>query len=144
MTSADAAGELARQAFQAAMNGNLDSAWQDLLTISNRFGEEGVGRALLLWIDQVVQRHEMKDLAGSGMVPVPVFLDGDKERPADDMSPEEAWAGRLIAARAMNDGDMFNAVLASVPEDGTNAHLGVLLSVCAKTVRLMLGIPDEA
>jgi hypothetical protein len=136
---------LAQFAFQAAMNGSADMAYQRLVQIGAKFGGEGVGKAVLIWCDQVVNRSpKPQEIDGVLHVASPVFEDLDgKERAVDDTTPQQAWAARMVATRANNDQAGMDALILSMPGTPDDCLLQ-LLFVCARSVRLLMGLDADA
>jgi hypothetical protein len=124
--------DLATAAFQAAYAGDDDEAWRHVVAIA-RSGGPALQKALLIWVDKTIDVIGVNpgDLAGFAFE-----QDGSGEPiDIDEALPEVAWAGRMFAARANNDGETWRALLGTVPTDAATLgrYIWALLTIMATT-----------
>lgn len=127
---------LAGNALRAAYADNLPLANTIIERIDAECGVEGVTLAILGWSDTLIKRTP--HLTGK---PVRLaFMNADSGRVdenADDVPQEVRWAGRLIAARAADDEQTWNALIDALPRDeaAVGRHVGHLLQMVALNLR---------
>ena len=114
---------LAGAALQGAVAQDLPATAAAMNAISAEYGSEGLTEAIIAWCDALT--------AGPGWVD-----ETGLARTADDVDPQVRWAGRIVMARAREDKDTFDALIAALPDDGMagSQHLAVLLNLIAKTL----------
>lgn len=139
--------DLARQAVEAAMGEDWDAASSVTQAISDDAGGHGTALALLAWCDWlIISQNRARGQADDGAAELarPVWMNpatGQIVKNADDVPPSVAWAGQLVAARAVKDMASFNALLSAMPADGKarGQYAGALLQACAIEMRTAQG-----
>lgn len=124
----------ATRAFDAYLSGDRAGADEALDQLNTRHGPAGITGALLVWCDTALSAIPR----GEG----PVRLEwvdsttGNVHGNPDQVPPAEQWAGRLLAARAAGDRDMFIALVNSAPPDEQSVrdHVGAMLQMAARIV----------
>ncbi|MCP2339221.1 hypothetical protein [Actinomadura rupiterrae] len=130
----------------ASLTAALASDWHRAMRLLQQVGDEcgpdGVDRALLALCDTAIHV--------SGIVPgTPVAIswqavdgDGAITGPDEVTRPEVVWAGRMLAARAADDEEQWDALLAAAPEDeiAFGRHAGALLEMSALIIAREKGV----
>jgi len=133
----------ATTALDAAIANDPDAYAKAMRSLSRNYGGEGVGAAMLAWVDTLLVEIQAP---GGKVIFAPAWMAVDeatadagsgKINGADDTPPEARWAGRLIAARANDDEATYLAVLHSAPQDerAWSRHVNALAMTVALTIR---------
>lgn len=124
---------LAGAALQGAVAQDLAATAAAMNAISAEYGSEGLTEAIIAWCDTLTAAYPLPagDLTGTGRVD-----ETGLARTAEDVDPQVRWAGRIVMARAREDKDTFDALIAALPDDGMagSQYLAVLLNLIAKTL----------
>ena len=128
---------LAAKALHYAMAEDWERASRAVQVLGDAFGGDGCVTAMLGWADTLISRTP--GLAGDGR-PVRLAFQtletGHIDYNADDVPDDVRWAGRLLAARAADDRDTFEALINSVPDDATwSKYVGAVLKMSALNLR---------
>lgn len=127
---------LASDALRCAVAGDRERAFRVVERIGDECGGEGLALAMVGWSDTLIAR--VPNLTGK---PVRLaFMQADSGRVdenADDVPAEVRWSGRLLAARAADDRQTWNALIDALPEDGEQVghHVGCFLGMVALNIR---------
>ena len=126
---------LAGAALQGAVDQDAPAAAAAINAISAEHGGEGLTEAIIAWCDTLTALLPLPrggDLVGLGWID-----ETGQARTADDVDPQVRWAGQIVTARACEDKDTFNALIADLPDDGMagSQHLAVLLRLIAANLR---------
>lgn len=133
---------LASTAFDAALAGAWPKAARAIVRINDECGGEGLGAALLAWIDAYVDHAT--DGAPTRARPRMAYINtetGALDREDSGSLPDEVrWAGQLIGARAAMDEQRYVELLAELPDEGFEIGERVLtvLRLVATTIN---GLP---
>jgi hypothetical protein len=127
-----------------ALNCGVSDKWEEAAGFVKQLGEEtgsdGVYVALIGWCDTYL-----------GIEGVPIgaqtcisfqALECGAIGSADEVPADVAWAGRMLAARAADDADNWEALCEALPEDGhvVARHVMRLLEMCAYGIRRAKGM----
>lgn len=124
---------LAMAALNAMQRGDHPAVDRALDQLAARHGPQGITNALVIWCDAALARIP----AGAG----PVTLEwvdqhtGRVTRNPSSIPPAERWAGRMLAARAAGDLDMFRALAEAVPPERVGEHVGALVQMAARIIQ---------
>jgi hypothetical protein len=122
---------LAGAALQGSVDQDAPATAAAINAISAEYGGEGLTEAIIAWCDTLTAA---RPLPREGLSPGPAgSVEPDWPSAADDVDPQVRWAGRMVMARAREDKDTFNALIAALPDDGMagQQHLAVLLNLIA-------------
>jgi hypothetical protein len=130
---------LAVDALKAARSHDWDTATRAMQRIGDECGPEGVELAVRTMAEAVTARF-----GHAPGRPVTIRLatsgNGLLGQPAGETtSPELIWAGRMLAARAADDADTWDALITALPNDPRvmGRHVGQFLQMCAHTLNLL-------
>lgn len=130
---------LAGEALRAALNSDWPGAVDLVAAIGRECGGEGVQTALLAWSDTLIAERP----SPSGLPVHLVFWDAETcGRVEPECVPDRAlWAGRMLAARAAEDKDMWFALLDALPDDPAvvGSHVGAVLETVALGIHTTKG-----
>lgn len=124
---------LARQAFQAAANEENANAAVLVSQIWKTAASEGFGLAAMRWTSLVVENHPVWRHGPPDTDLRPDWSEND--RPP---TPQEKWAGDMIAARAMDDEARFWGTALQSPM-GDASYMLALVETCGATFRDIIG-----
>jgi hypothetical protein len=131
-----AALQMAADALNAAIAEDWDAARKTLRNLSDEHGGEGVGIALLGWCDVLIS----KTLGLRGSAVELLFMEKSTGAigHARRVPREVSWAGQMLAARAANDRDTWDALLQSLPDStiAASVYVSALLEVVALNLRI--------
>ena len=138
---------LAGAALQASVDQDAPATAAAINAISAEYGGEGLTEAIIAWCDTLARAHPLppEEISPGPAGSVTPAWPGA----ADDVDPQVRWAGRMVMARAREDKDTFNALIAALPDDGMarSQHLAVLLNLIATNLSPVrsgqLPPPDE-
>ncbi|RCG21952.1 hypothetical protein DQ384_36445 [Sphaerisporangium album] len=135
--------DYAADALNAALRSDGDAPVNAISALSQQHGGEGVGQAMVAWIDTLIARTP--GLA-RGMRVRLVWEDFQTRQRSDisDVDPVEMWAGQLIAARVADDRDTFRALLQAIPcgdSDAPGSYVGGLLEAVALNLEHVPRLP---
>ena len=145
MSLQERARELSVEALHAAMRNDWDAAAAAMQALSNETGGPGIRFALTAFCDWLITAQNRvqgkPDFDAPGIVR-PAWLNaetGQVDTSAGDVPPAARWAGQLAVARAAMDKPAFDALLASMPEDGLERgrYAAALLEGCAASVNAL-------
>lgn len=138
---------LAGAALQAAIDQDAPATAAAINAISAEYGGEGLTEAIIAWCDTLTGAHPLRP---EGASPGPAgSVTPAWPSAADDVDPQVQWAGQIVMARAREDKDTFNALLAALPDDGMagSQYLAGLLNLIATNLSPVrsgqLPKPDE-
>lgn len=132
---------LVSEALTAAVFEDWRSSVATLMQLQDEHGAEVLPVAMLAWIDTMLD--VVPQTTGKLVIPAFYCLAHGHITDVDNTSPEVAWCGRLIAARANDDEQMYRALIDSVPTDEQYArNLATLLQTIALNLR-MAGWPHH-
>lgn len=132
--------ELAGHALTCGVRGHWKQAAGIVQQIGDETGSDGVYVALLGWCDTYL---DIKGVPAAGSVNIAFQeLGSGAVGSADEVPGEVAWAGRMLAARAADDPDNWDALCDALPEDGQAVarHVMRLLEMCAYGIRQAKGM----
>ena len=126
---------LAGDALRCALVDDWTLATRTVQRISDECGSAGVARAILGWSDTLIARTP--GLHGNAVRLAFMNADSGEVGGADDVPEEVRWAGRVLAARAADDEDAWNALMDALPDDpaATGRHVARLLHLVALNLR---------
>lgn len=128
--------DLARTALWAAVRDDTDQAVAAVKSISSETGGEGLMDAILGWCDTAIAQAGVEVGA-----PIRIaWMEAETLRVnagPEEVRPTARWAGRLLAARAADDQDMFMALMDSIPHDpkAVGDHVWELVQMVALNLR---------
>ena len=126
---------LAGAALQASVDQDAPATAAAINAISAEYGGEGLTEAIIAWCDTLTRAHPLppEEISPGPAGSVTPAWPGA----ADDVDPQVRWAGRIVMARAREDKDTFNALIAALPDDGMarSQHVAVLLNLIATNLR---------
>ncbi len=103
--------------------------------MAREHGGGSVPEAMQAWMDTVLHA---RGLPQNGQPVQLGFVDATtgQTSDADGVTPEWAWAGRLMAARAADDPHTYRALIDSVPDNTTwSRRVTTVLLMCAVNLR---------
>lgn len=124
-----------------ARRGNWEASAETMTWIQHRF-PDGSGIQLLMQgcADTVVSYQGLTPMKTANLE-LQFVNEHGKETSADDVPPAQRWAGRYVAARAVNDWDTCCALVESCASDAEyGERVGALVQVAAQTLN-MVGAP---
>lgn len=133
---------LAAIALRNALDGDMKAAMATAAQISDQTGGGGLEYAMRGWCDSLIIPMRQATGTPADAVIRPAWVDVDSGRvdfDADNVPAETRWAGRMIAARAGLDKDMWNALMEALPRDGyaIGDHVAALLGMVAETLNAL-------
>ena len=128
--------DLARIALHAAMRDDTDQAIRAVKAISDETGGEGLMDAILGWCDTAIANEGI----ATGTPIRIAWMEKSTGRinaGPEEVRPTARWVGRLLAARAADDQDMFMALMDSIPDDPKDVgdHVWELVQMVALNAR---------
>lgn len=127
--------ELARRALWLASRDELERAVRTVERMAREHGVGAVPEAMQAWMDTVLRARGLP-VTGEPVTLTFVEPGTGQISGADDVTPEWAWAGRLIAARAADDPDTYRALIDSVPDNAVwSRRVTTVLVMCAVNLR---------
>jgi hypothetical protein len=117
---------------------SMRRASDTMRALVDEHGHEVVCQVMLAWIDTVNHRYLH---APSGTAVHLFFIQPGTRAAAgaDDVHPDVAWAGQVIAARLADDEDSFVALMMAVPDDRAwTDRVYAVLDCLSTTVRGIL------
>lgn len=127
----------------AALAAGVRGEWKRVEAALNRLNTEcpgpGLGDALVAWCDAHAE-HSCDGMPEFGRVKV-AYLNTDTGtmNKQDEITPQRAWAGRLLAARGEGDRDAFIALLDelnTIPDGfARGRYVATLIECVALTIR---------
>ena len=134
--------ELSTLALHSAQLNDWERSGAAVATLNDELGGEGIMFAIVAWCDTLIMRQQQVLGHKKGDLARPAWLNadtGDLALNADDVPPPVRWAGRLVAARAAMDHDVWQALVDSTPDTpgATTEHVSVLLTSIATTLNAL-------
>ena len=132
--------QLAGVALTAARANDWPRAVKMLQRINDECGPDGAGRALLSLCDTAIA--EMGIPPGAPVHIQYKNIDTQQVQGADEVEKREVvWAGRMLAARAAQDQDTWDALIETLPDDPRvmGQHALALLQMVALNPRVYRG-----
>ena len=129
---------LAAEALRDAMREDWEGATRHLKAISDEHGGDGLMCAICAWCDTLAARHPAMAAMEAGAL-VQLGWGSDETEgfeTADEVSPEQRWAGQVIMARSLMDHDQLSALMGAIPDTGKGSgqYIGALLQTVAITL----------
>lgn len=127
----------AARALQAGMAENWPAAVSEIHALNAAAGPAGLIQAMAAWIDTALQEAGITEYGGPWALAWQSHETGRITGNADEMRPAVRWAGRLFAARAADDQDMFDALIRAIPQnpDDTGEYIVAVLQSAVLTIQ---------
>lgn len=115
------------------ITGDALAANKTIETILRLYGWNGLVTLIGGFCDTLIREQN----GCQAVTVVPRFaVDGSAVAGPEDVCPEVAWTGRLVAARAMGDRDQYDALIFSLPDQRTmSRYLAALMECIAFTLQ---------
>lgn len=123
----------AMAALNAMLRDDRAAVDQALDKLAAQHGPKGITNALVVWCDAALKQLP----PGDGPVTLE-WIDhatGRVTRNPSSVRPAEQWAGRMLAARAARDLDMFTALAQAVPPHAVGEHVGAMVQMAARIIQ---------
>lgn len=121
----------------AGLAGDTDGMHQAIAVLADEFGERGIQAAIVFWCDSLIVHVGGHGKDKDGLELTFREIESGEAGTADSVTPEAAWAGRVIAARQLLDKDQFEALMSVLPlagPDDAHEYVFVLLSITSLTL----------
>jgi hypothetical protein len=129
--------KLAAGALAHAVADDMAAAMRMTTRISDNYGGEGMTVAILGWCDALAARHPAKLTPGRAVQLGFSSVETGGVQSADEVPPEQAWAGQMLLARALMDIETCQALLGALPRDGAGVgrYIAALLDIGGLALR---------
>lgn len=126
---------LAIEAFHHAQRGKMQAAADVVHRIASEHGPDVIPSVMLAWVDTTLHAVGIDDYGTPAVLGFGELTSGTITANSDEVSPDVAWAGRVINARCADDEESFEALVDAVATDNRRwgMHVLTLLHVCATT-----------
>jgi hypothetical protein len=123
----------AMAALNAMRRGDHTATDHALNQLATRHGPKGITNALVIWCDAALNHLPSSD--GPVTLTWKDHATGHTTRNPARIRPAEQWAGRILAARAAGDLDMFTALANAVPARAVPEHVGAMVQMAARIIQ---------
>ena len=132
---------LAAYALRDARAGDYTAASKHVRQLNDECGSQGTMIAVCGWCDTLAAHSGVSENSGPLALGWKDAETGRVHAGAEGVPDRVRWAGQLIVARAALDKPMFDALIASLPDDKAviGSYVGAVLDTVAIT---MNGLPD--